>query len=74
MGTYNPMQKELRHCLLKVSDIFLFSPPHHRHHHFNVVLAPKSIAKSFTLNIEKGGIDRIECNFVENEGKKTDYN
>ena len=36
---------------------------------FNVVTAAKSIGKSCILNIEKGEgeIDRIQCNFIENE-------
>ena len=43
--------------------------------HFNVVVATKSIGQSNILNIEKGegGIDRMQCNFIENEGKSTDY-
>ena len=43
--------------------------------HFNVVVATKSIGQSNILNIEKGegGIGMIQCNFIENEGKSTDY-
>ena len=63
-------------CLLKRSfrsrtSLFSFTPPPH----FNVVAAAKSIGQSNILNIEKGegGIDRMQCNFIEKEGKSTDY-
>ena len=69
-------QKELRHCLLKRmfrsrTSLFSFIPPPH----FNVVVATKSIGQSNILNIEKGEgrIDGIQCNFIETEGKSTDY-
>ena len=51
-----------------VLDIFVFFyPPSH----FNVVVATKSIGQSNILNIEKGErrINRMQCNFIENEGK-----
>ena len=53
------------------TSLFSFTPPPH----FNVVAATKSIGQSNILNIEKGewGIDRMQCNFIENEGKSTDY-
>ena len=43
--------------------------------HFNVVVATKSIGQSNILNFEKGegGIDGIQCNFIENAGKSIDY-
>ena len=58
---YNPVQK-----IFSFLDIFVFfSPPPH----FNVVTPAKSTGKSCILNIEKGEgeIDRIQCNFIENE-------
>ena len=66
----NPVQKELRHCVYFKSFFnlghlcFLFPFPH-----FNVVTAAKSTGKSCILNIEKGEgeMDRIQCNFIENE-------
>ena len=53
-------------------DIFVFFYPSP---HFDVVLAAKSIGQSYILNIEKGegGIDRIQCNFIEKREKCTDY-
>ena len=65
------MQKELRHCagfFRSQTSLFSFTPPPH----FNVVTAAKSIAQSNILNTEKGegGIDGIQCNFIENAGKK----
>ena len=63
-------------CLLKRifrsrTSLFSFTPPPH----FNVVAATKSIRQSNILNIEKGegGNGRMQCNFIENEGKSTDY-
>ena len=57
---------------VSVSDIFVFfyPPPH-----FNVAVATKSIGQSNILNIEKGegGINRMQCNVIENEGNGTDY-
>ena len=60
-------------CYFSVSDISLFSftpSPH-----FNVVGAAKSIGQSNILNIEMGvgGIDRMQCNFIEKKGQSTDY-
>ena len=51
-----------------VSDIFVFF---YTPLHFNVVVATKSIGQSNILNTEKGerGINRMQCNFIENEGK-----
>ena len=50
--------------------LFSFTPPPY----FTVVVATKSTGKSYILNIEKGerGIDSIQCNFIESEGKSTD--
>ena len=62
-------------CLLRgffgLGHLFSFTPPPH----FNVVAATKSIGQSNILNTEKGGggINRMQCNFVENEGKSKDY-
>ena len=55
-----------------VSDIFVFFYPSS---HFNVVAATKYAGESNILNIEKGegGIEGIQCNLIENEGKSTDY-
>ena len=51
--------------------LFSFTPPPY----FNVVTATKSIGQSNILNIEKGegGINRTQCNFIENEEKSRDY-
>ena len=71
-----PYKKSWDTVLIKedfsVSDIFVFfyhSP------HFNVAAAAKSIGQSNILNTEKGegGIATIQCNFIENKGKGTDY-
>ena len=53
------------------TSLFSLTPPPH----FNVVVATKSIGQSNMLHIEKGegGMDRMQCNFIENEGKSTDY-
>ena len=42
---------------------------------FQCCLAAKSIGQSNMLNIERGegGTDRMQCNFIENEGKNTEY-
>ena len=64
--------KRVETLCFSVSDIvvFFYPPPH-----FNVVAATKSIRQSDILNIEKGEGESIgcKCNFIENEGKNTDY-
>ena len=61
----------LKRIFRSQTSLFSFTPPLH----FNVVVAAKSIGQSNILKIEKGEgeIDRIQCNFIENEGKSTDY-
>ena len=73
LNFYNPVQRVETLRLLKrifrsQTSLFSFTPLPH----FNVVVATKSIGQSniHVLNIEKGEgrINRMQCNFIENEG------